>query len=223
MTLAAADMGSMWELVERRAQDTPDKPMLVDESDHSITFGQFRDRCLAVAAGLHGLGVRAGTPVSWQLPSRIETVVLSMALARLEAVQNPIIHIYRQREVAFALQQTGAAHVFVPGEWRGFDFGAMVGAIVADMADPPAVHVGLDGLPEDDPATLPRRPRRTPSTTCAGSTTPRARPPSPKGYATATARCSREGTGWPGPSSCQRTTSAPSPSPSPTSPGPTIW
>ena len=52
------------------------------------------------------MGVGPSTPVSWQLPTRIETIVLSMALARLGVVQNPIIHIYREREVAFALAQT---------------------------------------------------------------------------------------------------------------------
>ncbi|HAM01900.1 MAG TPA: cyclohexanecarboxylate-CoA ligase, partial [Acidimicrobiaceae bacterium] len=82
-----------WELVERRAAATPDRRMLLDEADRVVTFAGFRDRCERVAAGLHALGIGPGTPVSWQLPSRIETVVLSMALARLGAVQNPILHI----------------------------------------------------------------------------------------------------------------------------------
>jgi cyclohexanecarboxylate-CoA ligase len=152
--LPAAGMGSMWELVERRAQESPDKAMLVDESDRSLTFSEFRHRCLVVAAGLQDLGVGPGTPVSWQLPSRIETIVLSMALARLGALQNPIIHIYRQREVAFALHQTGASLVFVPGEWRGFDYAGMVGTIAAEMDPAPDVHVAASGLPEGDPSQL---------------------------------------------------------------------
>ncbi len=158
MILGAAVMGSMWDLVEHRAQATPDKVMLVDEADRTLTFSQFRDRCLAVAGGLHDMGIGPGTPVSWQLPSRIETVVLSMALARLGAVQNPIIHIYRQREVAFALRQTGAAHAFIPGEWRGFDFDAMFRAIAAELPEPPRLHVAHDTLPEGDPTALPPPP-----------------------------------------------------------------
>jgi acyl-CoA synthetase (AMP-forming)/AMP-acid ligase II len=156
--LPASEMGSMWELVSRRAEDSPNAVMLVDESDRVVTFSQFRQRCEVVAAGLHALGVRSGTPVSWQLPSRIETIVLSMALARLGALQNPIIHIYRQREVAFALRQTGAAHVFVPGEWKGFDHSAMVADIVGGMKTPPRVHTTSDGLPEGDPSGLPPPP-----------------------------------------------------------------
>jgi cyclohexanecarboxylate-CoA ligase len=71
------------------------------------------------------MGIGPGSVVSWQLPSRIETIVLSMALARLGAVQNPIIHIYRQREVAFALRQTGSEFFFVPGVWKDVDYVAM--------------------------------------------------------------------------------------------------
>lgn len=152
------DVGSLWELVERRALASPDRRMLVDQDDRAVTFAEFRDRCTAVAAGLHDLGIGPGTPVSWQLPSRIETVVLSMALARLGAVQNPIIHIYREREVAFALRQTGAEHFFVPGHWRGFDYLSMAQAIVADIGAPPRLHVALDELPEGDPASLPPPP-----------------------------------------------------------------
>ncbi len=91
----------------------------------------------------------------------METVVVSLALARLGAVQNPVIHIYREREVGFALRQTGAKLFLVPGTWRGFDFLAMANKLAADMADPPTVLVAYDELPEGDPATLPDPPTST--------------------------------------------------------------
>ncbi len=152
------DVGSMWELVERRAAASPDRRMIVDESDRALTFGEFRDRCLVVAAGLHDMGIGAGTVVSWQLPTRIETVVLSMALARLGAVQNPILHIYRQREVSFALRQTGASFFFVPGVWKDFDFTAMAQTICAELDTPPVIASAYENLVEGDPATLPPPP-----------------------------------------------------------------
>jgi cyclohexanecarboxylate-CoA ligase len=152
------EVGSMWELVEARAAASAERRMLVDASDRELTFGAFRDRCEVVAAGLYAMGVGPSTVVSWQLPTRIETVVLSTALARLGAVQNPIIHIYREREVAFALEQTGAEFFFVPGMWKDFDFVAMANAIGAGLAHPPTVVVAYDSLPEGDPATLPPPP-----------------------------------------------------------------
>jgi len=155
---AIYDVGSMWELVEARAAASGDRVMVIDESGRSLTFGDFRDRCEIVAAGLHAMGVGASTPVSWQLPTRIETIVLSTALARLGVVQNPIIHIYREREVAFALAQTGAEFFFVPGTWKDFDFVAMANKIRSGLERPPNVVVAYDSLPEGDPATLPPPP-----------------------------------------------------------------
>ena len=158
MSGAIYDVGSIWELVEARAAASPDRRMLVDEADRALSFKEFRDRCEVVAAGLHAMGIGPSSVVSWQLPTRIETVVLSMALARLGAVQNPIIHIYREREVAFALRETKAQHVFVPGTWKDFDYEAMVRDIAAGLESPPEIHVAYDALPEGDPTTLPPPP-----------------------------------------------------------------
>jgi len=152
------DVGSMWELVARRAAASPDRTMLIDEQDRQLTFGEFADRCETVAAGLYEMGIGPGTVVSWQLPSRIETIVLSMALARLGAVQNPIIHIYREREVAFALRQTGASFFFVPGLWKEVDYVAMAEKIGRELDPGPRIVVAYDGLPEGDPSVLPAPP-----------------------------------------------------------------
>jgi len=154
MAASLYDITTMWGLLSARAALTPDAPMLLDDADRRVTFGECRDRAERVAAGLAALGVGEGTPVSWQLPTRIETVVISLALARLGAVQNPIIPIYREREVGFALRQTRAALFVVPGSWRGFDYAAMGQALAAPLDPPPGLLVAYDHLPDGDPATL---------------------------------------------------------------------
>jgi acyl-CoA synthetase (AMP-forming)/AMP-acid ligase II len=148
----------MWELLEARAAATPDAVVLFDQEDREITFGQLRDLAERTAAGLFDLGVHAGTRVTWQLPTRIETVTLSLALARLGAVQNPIIPIYRDREVGFVVQQTGAEFLCIPGNWNGFDFEAMAERIAEEHDVHPTVLVTYDSLPEGDPSTLPPAP-----------------------------------------------------------------
>jgi acyl-coenzyme A synthetase/AMP-(fatty) acid ligase len=158
MSKAIYDVGSMWELVARRAAASPDRPMLMDEKDRTMSFGDFAGRAERVAGGLFEMGIGPGSVVSWQLPSRMETVLLSMALARLGAVQNPIIHIYREREVAFALRQTEASFFFVPGVWREVDYVAMAESIGRDLERPPSVVVAYDSLPEGDPSVLPPAP-----------------------------------------------------------------
>ena len=76
---------TIWELVDRRATATPDRTILHDEHGRSLTCAELRDHAERSAAGLFDLGIRAGTTVSWQLPTRFETIVLSCALARLGA------------------------------------------------------------------------------------------------------------------------------------------
>jgi cyclohexanecarboxylate-CoA ligase len=146
---------TFWELVERRAAATPDRTMLIDAGGRTLTFGGFRDAVERAAAGLAAQGLAEGDTVAWQLPTRISTVVLAMALSRLGVVQNPILHVYREREVRFALEQLRPKLFAIPGEWRGFDFGAMAKGIVSQVDPAPAVLIVGDDLPTGDPTTLP--------------------------------------------------------------------
>ncbi|MDQ1382002.1 MAG: cyclohexanecarboxylate-CoA ligase, partial [Actinomycetota bacterium] len=66
------DARSVWELIDRRADASPDRVMLFD-GDRVTTFAQYREMVLAAAAGYRGLGVDAGTNVSWQLPTWTES------------------------------------------------------------------------------------------------------------------------------------------------------
>ena len=58
------DARTFWELLDRRADATPDYPMLIDAADRTVTFGEFRSRVERVAAGFHAMGVGQGTPVT---------------------------------------------------------------------------------------------------------------------------------------------------------------
>ena len=153
------DSASLWELVSNRAAATPDAQMAVDERGETMTFGQLLERSERVAAGLAEMGVGEGTVVSWQLPTWIESMVLVAALARLQAVQNPILHIYREREVGFIIREAGSALLLVPSTFRGFDFEAM--ALGLAEGTETQVLVVDRALPQGDPATLPPPPQPT--------------------------------------------------------------
>nr|WP_225824484.1 AMP-binding protein [Streptomyces sp. TML10] len=143
---------TLWELVARRAAATPDRPVLL-QAGRRLTFGGLRARAERVAAGLYGMGVRPGTVVAWQLPTRIETALLSFALARLGAVQSPVIPFYRDREVGFALRESKAEFFAVPGVWRGHDHREMARRLGAR-----GIFEAYDALPDGDPAVLPPPP-----------------------------------------------------------------
>ena len=90
--------------------------------------------------------------VSWILPSRFEAFVLVGALARLGAVQNPILPIYRHREVGFIARQSGCRLLVVPGTFRGFDYAPM--AARGDRRPRRRGARRRPRSPEGDPATL---------------------------------------------------------------------
>jgi cyclohexanecarboxylate-CoA ligase len=148
---------TLWELVEKRAAETSDALFVKDEEGRTLTFAGYQQAAERAAAGLVGMGVGEGTPVSWELPNWLEAIVLAGALSRLGAIQNPMLHIYRQREVTFMTRQTGARLLVVPPVWRGFDYGAMAEEVAGEV-DGLEVLVLDKSLPEGDPSTLPPPP-----------------------------------------------------------------
>lgn len=145
----------LWDLVSRRAAVSPDLEMACDESARRMTYGELLRRAEETASALHAMGVDQGDVVSWMLPTWLESLVLAAALARLGAVQNPIVPIYRQREVAFCTGQTGAKLLVVPATWRGFDYVDMAERLAAGHAGLQTLVVERGGLPVGDPAGLP--------------------------------------------------------------------
>jgi cyclohexanecarboxylate-CoA ligase len=92
----------------------------------ALTYENLERSVRAAAASLAALGVGRGEVVSWQLPNWHEAVILHHAVLRLGAVSNPIVPIYRHREVGYILRQAESRVVVVPGDFRGFDYPAMV-------------------------------------------------------------------------------------------------
>jgi cyclohexanecarboxylate-CoA ligase len=143
--------GTFWQLIVARAQRTPERTFAVDDRGRSLTFGELRRHAELVAGGLHQRDVGPGSVVAWQLPTWIESVVLMGALARLGAVQVPLIPLLREREVGFIVEQTGAQLLIGPEQFRDFDHGAMLRRI-----GPPVLRCEPGWpLPVGDPSALP--------------------------------------------------------------------
>jgi acyl-CoA synthetase (AMP-forming)/AMP-acid ligase II len=135
--------GSFWELVTARAAASGDAAMLVDTAGGTVSFSEFKTYAERMAATLAAQGIGPGSRVAWQLPTRTATVVIMAALARLGAVQAPVIPIYRERETGAAVATAGAEFMLVPGTWRDFDYAAMAAGLPAA----PKVIVTGESLP----------------------------------------------------------------------------
>ena len=155
------DAKSVWELIERRAELTPDRIML-HADDRTVSFAEYRDLVERAAAGWYAAGIRAGVQVSWQLPTWVESAVLVGALCRLGAIQNPMLPIYRQREISFITRQLGTEFLITPSEWNGFDYHGLAEQVASENAG--AGFAGLRAVvadrhnPDGDPSALPAAP-----------------------------------------------------------------
>lgn len=146
---------SLWDLLALRAAATGDAVAVVDEFNRRLTFAEVASTAERVAAGLLARGIEPGSTVSWQLPTRIDTIVLSLALSRLGVTQNPIIPLYRAREVKAMVEQCASEWLITLPEFRGFDHAAMADDLRAASGDRLELLIVSDELPDGDPTTLP--------------------------------------------------------------------
>jgi cyclohexanecarboxylate-CoA ligase len=98
-----------------------------------LTYAGLCDRVDKVAAGLIERGVGRGDVVAFQLPNWWEFIALFFACSRIGAVANPLMPIFRQRELRFMMGFAEAKIAVVPAVWRGFDHIAMMREIRPDL------------------------------------------------------------------------------------------
>ncbi|MGB3771953.1 MAG: AMP-binding protein [Rhodococcus sp. (in: high G+C Gram-positive bacteria)] len=114
------------------AREHPNVVAIV-HGDRRVTFADIDRDATRLAAALHARGITPDDVVSFQLPNSVEAVVVFHAVMKLGAVANPIVPIYRARELRFVLGQSRAKVAFVPGALRGVDVGAMYRDLAADL------------------------------------------------------------------------------------------
>ncbi|CAN7274952.1 cyclohexanecarboxylate-CoA ligase [Rhizobacter sp. LjRoot28] len=132
----------------------PDKLALTAVRVESGEVRRFTYRELAtladrVAVGLSRLGVERNDVVAMQLPNWWQFSVLYLACSRIGAVLNPMMHIFRERELSFMLRHGEAKVLVVPKVFRGFDHEAMARGLKSEL--PKLAHiVVVDGGGADD-------------------------------------------------------------------------
>ena len=116
----------------------PDKTAIVSyragsEAPVKLTYRQLGRLVDQLTIRLIELGVRKGDYVSYQLPNCWEFAVAHFATARLGAVSNPIMPIYRAREARFMIERTGSKVCIAPRNFLRFDYGAMLQQLQSEI------------------------------------------------------------------------------------------
>jgi cyclohexanecarboxylate-CoA ligase len=101
----------------------------------SFTYGELDAVVTRMGAGLAALGVEKGSVVSCQLPNGWQMTALFLACARIGAVFNPLMPIFRERELRFMLGHARSHLLVVPQHFRGFDYAGMAAGIRADLPE----------------------------------------------------------------------------------------
>ncbi|RDK10138.1 cyclohexanecarboxylate-CoA ligase [Cupriavidus lacunae] len=101
-----------------------------------------------IAVGLARLGVGRNDVVAMQLPNWWQFSLLYLACSRIGAVLNPLMHIFRERELSFMLRHSEAKVLIVPKSFRGFDHETMARTLQADLPSLQRIVV-VDGVGPD--------------------------------------------------------------------------
>ena len=119
-----------------------------------FTYRELATLADRIAVGLSRLGVGRNDVVAMQLPNWWQFSLLYLACARLGAVLNPLMHIFRERELSFMLQHGEAKVLIVPKLFRGFDHEAMVRALQPSLPSLRRIVVVGGGGADDFDALL---------------------------------------------------------------------
>ena len=135
-------------------QQNPDKTALVSfktdkKTERAFSYQQLWEMTNKIALGLKHLGVSKNDVVSCQLPNWWEFTLLYFACSRIGAVLNPLMPIFRERELEFMLRH-GESKVFVvPKIFRNFDHEQLANQLKAKIETLEHVVV-IDGNTENN-------------------------------------------------------------------------
>ena len=126
------------EFLQLNVARAPDKVALLayrgDRAEgRRFTCAELGDLIARAAASLRRLGIGPDDIVSVQLPNWWEFAVVTLAAFRIGAVVNPLMPIFRERELSYMLEFAGSKALVVPKTFRGFDHEAMAYALKPNL------------------------------------------------------------------------------------------
>jgi cyclohexanecarboxylate-CoA ligase len=142
---------NIYQYLEESTALKPEKIAVVDQHVR-YTYAELLAQVQRLAGALKSIGIGKGDVVSFQLPNWAESVVIHQALAMIGAVSNPIIPIYRQKEVRYILSKSNAKVLFIPCTFRRFHYPEMIRSLMSEL--PQLEHVIIVDKYREQPSGL---------------------------------------------------------------------
>jgi cyclohexanecarboxylate-CoA ligase len=118
------------------AAQRPDEVAVVeiasDGTQHTASWAALLELADQWAALLLSLGVQPGEPVAYQLPNGLDFVAISLGALRIGAVCEPLMPMFRERELEFMLTRGGARVLIVPDNFRGRDHRTVAASMLTE-------------------------------------------------------------------------------------------
>jgi len=130
---------TMGAALERAAWETPDRVVLIDGARQVDCRELYRDARVLADAMLSR--APPGSVISFMLPNWHEAAQIYFAATLAGMVIHPILPSLRESDLAFMLPDVSSRMIFIPTEFRGRDFRAMLADVCGRIADPPEVVV----------------------------------------------------------------------------------
>jgi len=125
--------------LRRIAAGDPDRLLVID-GETRLTAAGLHDRAGRLA---HAMLARfaPGSVVSFMLPNWHEAAMIYMAATMAGMVAHPILPSLRDHDLRFMLADIGSRMIFVPGNFRGHDYAAMLARVTEAIETPPETVV----------------------------------------------------------------------------------
>jgi long-chain acyl-CoA synthetase len=107
---------SLVAMLRETVERVPDRDALVEVGGGTLTFREFWDRAARVAGGLAAAGVKRGDRVAIRLPNGNDWCLAFFGGVLAGAIVIPVNTRFAEPEIEYVLADSGAKHVFVPGE-----------------------------------------------------------------------------------------------------------
>ncbi len=154
---------SFAETVAQRLREAPDHVAIVDGALRR-TRAELHADALRLGSALRRRGLQPGASIAFQLPNWHEACVLHIAAGLYGWRLVPLLPMYREAEIAFILRQCAAQALFLPSEFRGMDYPALLARALPAAERPPhafvvrGAHGGYEALLAEGDPLLPPTP-----------------------------------------------------------------
>ena len=126
------------EYLDLHAERHPEQLAVVDHNSQTglrtaLSYRQLRTLVNRMALGFTQLGVGPGDVISCQLPNWWEFLAIHLAAVRIGAVTNPLMPIFRHREIEYMMGFAETKVAIVPNRFRDFDYPTMMAEVRGNL------------------------------------------------------------------------------------------